>query len=73
MDRHNERIKLLAALLNTLAGGSFAIGVAAPVAASIFYGQTFPVHAVAAGAVFWGTVTIILHGVGQFVLGGLRP
>jgi hypothetical protein len=47
-------------------------GVAAPVAASVFYGQTFPVHAITAAAVFWGTVTLILHAVGQFVLGGLR-
>jgi hypothetical protein len=63
---------LLATLLNTMANASFTVGVAAPVAASVFYGQTFPVHAITAAAVFWGTLTLILHAVGQFVLGGLR-
>jgi len=71
--RRNERFKLLAGLLNTLAGGSFAVGVAAPIAASLFFGQTFPANAVHAAAAFWGAVTVILHVVGQFVLGGHRP
>jgi hypothetical protein len=33
---HNARITLLATLLNTMAGASFAVGVAAPIAAAFF-------------------------------------
>ena len=32
---HNARIQLLATLLNTMAGTSFTVGVAAPIAAGI--------------------------------------
>jgi hypothetical protein len=35
---HNERVKLLANLLNAMAGSSFAVGVAAPAAAAFFMG-----------------------------------
>ena len=31
---HNARIQLLSTLLNTMAGASFAVGVAAPIAAA---------------------------------------
>jgi hypothetical protein len=33
---HNARIQLLATLLNTMAGTSFTVGIAAPIAAGIF-------------------------------------
>jgi hypothetical protein len=39
---HNARIQLLATLLNTMAGTSFTVGIAAPIAAGIFYGQAIP-------------------------------
>jgi len=38
---HNARIQLLATLLNTMAG-TFTVGIAAPIAAGIFYGQAIP-------------------------------
>jgi hypothetical protein len=34
---HNARIQLLATLLNTMAGSSFTVGIAAPLAAMFFY------------------------------------
>jgi hypothetical protein len=34
---HNARVQLLANLLNTMAGSSFTVGVAAPIAATFFY------------------------------------
>jgi hypothetical protein len=34
--RRNERYRLLAKLLNTMAGASSTVGIAAPVAAGIF-------------------------------------
>ena len=50
---HNARIQLLATLLNTMAGTSFTVGIAAPIAAGIFYGQAIPAHAVMIGAIVW--------------------
>jgi len=69
---HNARIQLLAILLNTLAGTSFTVGIAAPIAAGIFYGQGIPVHAVITGAIVWAVPVVVLHGIAQIVLGGLR-
>ena len=34
---HNERIRLISALFNTMANTRFTVGVAAPVAAAVFY------------------------------------
>jgi hypothetical protein len=71
---HNARVQLLANLLNTMAGTSFAVGVAAPIAAGVFYGGAgIPVHSVAIGAIIWLGVCGGLHGFAQAVLGRLRP
>ena len=70
---HNARIQLLATLLNTMAGTSFTVGVAAPIAAGIFYGQGISVHAVVVGAIVWMVPVVVLHGLAQLVLRGLRP
>lgn len=72
---HNERLKLLANLLNTMAGSSYAVGVAAPVAAAVFYRVGSPglsVVTVAAGAAAWLGIAVVLHLAAQRVLGGLR-
>jgi hypothetical protein len=70
---HNARVQLLATLLNTMAGASFAVGVAAPIAAAFFYGAAgIPVHSVVIGAIIWLAVAGGLHGHPQVMLGGLR-
>jgi uncharacterized membrane protein len=71
---HNERIRLLASLLNTMAGSSFTVGVAAPVAASFFYGvASLPISAIVIDVVFWLSIAAVLHSLAQYLLGALRP
>ena len=71
---HNARITLLANLLNTMAGSSFTVGVAAPIAAAFFYNPAgLRLAAVFTGAVLWITAAIVLHLLAQQVVGGLRP
>jgi hypothetical protein len=68
----NARLQLFATLLNTMAGASFAVGFAAPIAA-VFYGSTtIPVHSVVIGAIVWVGAAAALHVLAQIVLGGLR-
>jgi hypothetical protein len=70
---HNARIQLLATLLNTMAGASFAVGVAAPIAAAFFYSSAnISVHSTAIGVIFWLGAAGALHAIAQAVLGGLR-
>jgi hypothetical protein len=70
---HNARVQLLATLLNTMAGASFAVGVAAPIAATFFYGSgSSPVHSVTIGAIIWLIAAGALHALAQISLGGLR-
>ncbi len=72
---HNERIKLLAALLNTMAGSSFAIGVLTPIAAVFFYRAApadLRLGSIAVGIVFWIASAAVLHIAGWVVIGGLR-
>jgi hypothetical protein len=70
---HNERIKLLASLLNTMAGSSFTVGVAAPVAASFFYGvASLPISAIIGDAMLWLLIAATLHGFAQYLLGALK-
>lgn len=70
---HNERTKLLANLLNTMAGSSYTVGVAAPVAATFFYGSAnLRLGAVVVGAVVWLAIASVLHLAAQRVLGGVR-
>jgi hypothetical protein len=69
----NARIQLFATLLNTMAGASFAVGVAAPIAAAFFYSSvTVPVHSVVIGAIIWLSAAAALHAFAQITLGGLR-
>jgi hypothetical protein len=70
---HNARIQLLATLLNTMAEASFAVGVAAPIAAAFFYSSaSITVHSVAIGDIFWLGAAGALHAIAQAALGGLR-
>jgi len=72
---HNARIMLLANLLNTMAGSSFAIGVLTPLAAAVFYSAApagLHLSAIIVGIVFWLVASTVLHMAGRMVLGGLR-
>ncbi len=70
---HNARLQLLANLLNTMAGSSFTIGVAAPIAASFFYGGgTLTLVVLILGVCFWIGIGSMLHVGAQYLLGGLR-
>jgi hypothetical protein len=69
----NERFRLLATLLNTMANASYTVGVAAPIAAGVFYGQTIiTLHAIEIGVMVWAGVAIMLHGLAQLALWGVR-
>ena len=69
----NERRKLLATLLNTLAAGSVVTGVFAP-AAAYFYGlnAAAPYHWWLIGPV-WLLVAVGLHSLAYLTLGKLLP
>ncbi len=70
---HNARITLLATLLNTMAGSSFTVGVAAPIAAVFFYNPTgIRIGSVAVGIVVWIGIAALLHVGAQYTLGRLR-
>lgn len=69
---HNERVKLLAGLLNTMAGASFAIGVIAPVAAAFYGPSHVSLATIIIGVVLWLALATVLHLAAQRVLGGLR-
>lgn len=70
---HNERVRLRATLFNTAAGTCFTVGVAAPIAAGIFYGvgPTVSLRAIIAGAIFWLIAMGALHKAAQRVLKGM--
>nr|WP_294517500.1 hypothetical protein [uncultured Rhodopila sp.] len=70
---HNERIKLASALFNTVAGSSFTVGVAAPIAAAVFYQPPGlrPLK-VLLGGIIWTLVAGLLHLLAQTTLGRLR-
>jgi hypothetical protein len=71
---HNARIMLLATLLNTMAGSSFTVGVAAPIAAAFFYNPVgLRLTSVAVGAITWIIIAAALHIGAQRILGRLRP
>lgn len=72
MNRRNAHFQLLATLLNTMANASFTVGIAAPIAAGVFYGQSISVHAIETGAMVWVVPLVILHAAGQIVLRGIR-
>lgn len=66
---HNERVKLFATLLNTVAAGSATVGILAPFSAIIFSGVDVIVSQ--RGAVYV-MFCAILHGFARLVLKGLR-
>lgn len=70
----NERRKLMASLLNTLAGAAVTVGVLAPIA-GMLYGVTVPamsaVGLVVALAV-WLVAGLILHVIARVVLGRIE-
>lgn len=71
---HNERVKLRANALNTMATSCFAIGVLAPIATS-FYNLTsdhVPVHTVVIGIVLWLGSAFWLHQQARHVLEELK-
>jgi hypothetical protein len=60
--RHNERVKLRAGLFNAAAGSCFTVGVAAPIAAGLFYGASnISLRAILAGVIFWLLAAYALH------------
>ena len=71
-ERHNERIKAFATLLNTMAGSCFTVGVIAPIAAEMFYKMPgMQPLKVLLGGIIWLTVAGLLHLAVQAVLKGL--
>ena len=70
----NERVKLLAAALNTGATALFTVGVVAPMAARLytFAGSDVATITVVLGAAAFLVAAILLHWFAQLVLGGLR-
>ena len=72
---HNERRKLFATMLNTLASSSCTIGVLTPIAAAFFDGAAprgLGIGAIVVGVVFWLGAAVVLHTRARRVLGGLR-
>lgn len=72
-----ERIKLTAAYLNTMAGGFFTAGVAAPIAAAVF-GISGPAGNLSAltvtvGALIFLAGSLALHAAARYILKGLEP
>nr|WP_294510216.1 hypothetical protein [uncultured Rhodopila sp.] len=70
---HNERIKLTSAWFNTMAGSSVTVGVAAPIAAAVFY-QPPGLHPLKLllGGIIWILVAGLWHLLAQATLGTLR-
>jgi hypothetical protein len=71
----NERLKLTASWLNTLAGASMAAGVIAPLAAALFGVAAAPVPTLTLGlgVLIFFLVGVGLHVFARLVLKGLRP
>jgi hypothetical protein len=70
---HNERIKLLASLLNGIASSAIVAGVVAPIAAAVvFEHPEFRPGAAIFGIFLWTGIGAILHVGGHAILGGLR-
>lgn len=70
---HNERQKLRAALLNTVAGSSFAVGVLAPIAAAYYSAASTPeLWTIVLRVVMWLLTAVVLHPSADYILGALR-
>ncbi len=68
----NERLKLAATFLNTIAGGSVVVGVVAPLVAVWDNPGAPGVAALVGRAVAFVAAGLVVHFVGQLLLGGLR-
>jgi hypothetical protein len=70
---HNERIRLLASLLNSIASSAMWAGVVAPIAAAVvFEHPEFRPGAAVFGIFLWTGIGAILHVGGRAILGGLH-
>ena len=71
---HNEQVRLRATLFNAAAGSCLTVGVAAPIAAGVFYGvgPTVSLRAIVTGAIFWLIAAGALHRLAQRAVKGLR-
>jgi hypothetical protein len=70
---HNARVKLLADLLNTMAGATIVAGVVAPIAAAIVaVPPEFRPGWAIFGIFLWTGIGAIFHAAGNEILGGLR-
>jgi hypothetical protein len=67
---HNERTKLTAAAINTVATSSFTVGALAPLAAAIYVGSS--AAPVVTGSVIWIGWAVALHFGARRFLGRLR-
>ena len=73
MDSHNERVKLLANLLNAIAASTIVAGAIAPVAGAIvFTNPQFNPGGAIFGIVLWTAIGAILHVGGWRILEELR-
>ena len=70
---HNERVKLSATFLNTVAAGSLVVGIIAPMVSLFLGGQPVPVGRVVALVVTLVVVSGVLHLLARALLKGLRP
>jgi hypothetical protein len=70
----NEQTKLLANLLNTVAGSSVTVGVTAPIAAMFFYSPvTIRFAPAVIGIIIWINIAGFCHLAARYILGGLKP
>lgn len=70
---HNERVKLLATFLNTVAAAAVVVGLFTPFSGAIFRGESVTLSARGVVVIlFWAAFALLLHGTAQRVLGGLR-
>jgi hypothetical protein len=67
----NERLKLFAGLLHSAATTYLAVGLVAPLAASV-YNPTSISAVPLTGVLFWALAVVLLHGCAQMALGRLR-
>ena len=72
---HNERTKLTATALNTVATSCMTVGVLAPMAAAWYNFGAFPVRLpwMASGVLIWLAIALLVHYDARRTLGRLRP
>lgn len=71
---NDERRKLYATLLNNMANACFAIGIVAPIAATLYKKDGEPYirqEAFEVGVLFWIIAVGLLHLYAQWIIGGM--